>query len=544
MNKVFALLLFFVIYINCVSLIGAEIIKEDFLTKGYSREYWKKIEEKIRPYKKIKFLKVNESDIPIIEFKTEYTKYSEGTKKAASNNRRNFVMSLSGGGNVKKIKTSLESILSKGDNDFIFLRNLSLIRFSSDSGKLISLIKNISSITKINYVEELVSKDLFYDIPVGGNHEKSLSDKSISSYEANIYKPSDPLFYDQWSLYNDINSNADIGYLGYRKYVEENNYKYPYEEKPVVAIVDIGIYYDMPELENSVWINEGEIPNNGKDDDNNGYIDDYKGVDVGHPECTLDECIDLYKETHGTAMYSIIASETDNDIYMSGILPEDIKVLLISASGNYDNIDKYLEAYDYVLEMKKRGVNIVGVNMSFGAPPFIQAEYDIIKLMRGQDIVIMAATGNEGYNLQTIPNYPASYDLDNIIAVGSVNMRGNKSPNSNYGKDTDVYMPGDRILQQDYPEAIWPHYITGSGTSQASAIMTGVFGVAAYLYPECSAMELKDFILTKSVEKVGTYTEKRLFLRGNTYELYMSKLSSVDGVGLIENGRLHNDICR
>jgi len=165
MNKVFALLLFFVIYINCVSAIGAEIIKEDFLTKGYSREYWKKIEEKIRPYKKIKFLKVNESDIPIIEFKTEYTKYSEGTKKAASNNRRNFVMSLSGGGNVKKIKTSLESILSKGGNDFIFLRNLSLIRFSSDSGKLISLIKNISSITKINYVEELVSKDLFYDIP-------------------------------------------------------------------------------------------------------------------------------------------------------------------------------------------------------------------------------------------------------------------------------------------------------------------------------------------------------------------------------------------
>ena len=45
----------------------------------------------------------------------------------------------------------------------------------------------------------------------------------------------------------------------------------------IVAIIDSGIDIDHEDLRSVIWTNEGEIPDNGIDDDNNGYIDDVHG---------------------------------------------------------------------------------------------------------------------------------------------------------------------------------------------------------------------------------------------------------------------------
>ncbi|HDG68329.1 MAG TPA: hypothetical protein ENG11_04205, partial [candidate division Zixibacteria bacterium] len=50
-------------------------------------------------------------------------------------------------------------------------------------------------------------------------------------------------------------------------------------ENVVVAIFDTGVDYTHSDLQNRMWHNPGEIPDNGIDDDGNGYVDDYYGYD-------------------------------------------------------------------------------------------------------------------------------------------------------------------------------------------------------------------------------------------------------------------------
>ena len=94
----------------------------------------------------------------------------------------------------------------------------------------------------------------------------------------------------------------------------------------IVAIIDSGIDFTHPDLDNSSWINIGEIPNNGWDDDGNGYIDDYKGWDFQdndnnpappHPPASGSK--------HGTFIAGLIAADNDNDIFV-GVAP-NIKIM-------------------------------------------------------------------------------------------------------------------------------------------------------------------------------------------------------------------------
>ncbi|MFP4090751.1 MAG: S8 family serine peptidase, partial [Cyclobacteriaceae bacterium] len=48
-------------------------------------------------------------------------------------------------------------------------------------------------------------------------------------------------------------------------------------EKVIVAVIDSGVDIEHEDLQGKIWINEDEIPGNGKDDDNNGYVDDVNG---------------------------------------------------------------------------------------------------------------------------------------------------------------------------------------------------------------------------------------------------------------------------
>jgi len=45
----------------------------------------------------------------------------------------------------------------------------------------------------------------------------------------------------------------------------------------IVAVIDSGVDIDHEDLQGSIWVNDDEIPGNGIDDDNNGYIDDING---------------------------------------------------------------------------------------------------------------------------------------------------------------------------------------------------------------------------------------------------------------------------
>jgi subtilisin family serine protease len=158
--------------------------------------------------------------------------------------------------------------------------------------------------------------------------------------------------------------------------------------------------------------------------------------------------------------------------------------------------------------------------------------------------MVIAAAGNNGKNLDKNPVYPANYNADNILAIGAMDEEGKPANFSNYGKSVDLYMPGYNIIAITYPENI----VTGAGTSQAAAVTSGVFGAAAYLYPACSPLELKNLLL-ETAFNVGSFTVSRninlRFLPANktVYQMNMAKISDIGGVGLITDGHLQSGGC-
>ena len=132
----------------------------------------------------------------------------------------------------------------------------------------------------------------------------------------------------------------------------------------VLAVLEKGIELDHPDILENIWRNEQEIPNNNRDDDNNGYIDDFFGLN-------LDDKTDNHPVlSHGTQVSGIIGARTNNDIGMAGINWE-AEILFLSG---VDLSSEVIEAYEYLYTLRKRyndtngqeGAFIVANNNSFG----------------------------------------------------------------------------------------------------------------------------------------------------------------------------------
>lgn len=284
----------------------------------------------------------------------------------------------------------------------------------------------------------------------------------------------EPYYENEWAF-----SNEDYGINIVDVWGQMSN------EEVVVAVIDTGINYNHPDLENQVWFNSDEIAGNGYDDDGNGYIDDYQGWNFYN---NSNEIMDV--NGHGSHIGGIIAGEI-NDYGISGVNP-NVKIMALNVSNNNGEylVSDIVEAINYALE---KGVKIF--NFSFGLDTYIQSLRDA---MVNTDALYICAAGNGGEDEigddnDITPFYPASYDLDNIIAVSATNNSGNLASFSNYGANSvDIAAPGDHILSSH----LGTTYYYLSGTSMATPF---VVGTAAIIYSEDSAINIldaKEYILT------------------------------------------------
>jgi subtilisin family serine protease len=263
-----------------------------------------------------------------------------------------------------------------------------------------------------------------------------------------------------------------------------------------VGVIDEGAMYNHEDLSANFWTNPYDAVD-GIDNDNNGYIDDVHGWDFdGNNNTTFDGTGD----DHGTHVSGTIGGVGGNGKGVAGI---NWHVTLISAKflgrrgGTTTNA---IKAVDYITDLKKKhGLNIVATNNSWGGGGFSQGLQDAIERANAQNILFIAAAGNDGVNIDNSASYPASYPNDNIIAVAAIDKNGVLASWSNYGASrVDLGAPGVSItstLPGGNGKTITSSYGSYSGTSMATPHVTGAAALYASTHPGATAAQIKAAII-------------------------------------------------
>ena len=268
-------------------------------------------------------------------------------------------------------------------------------------------------------------------------------------------------------------------------------------EDVVIAVIDTGVDYNHSDLAANMWVNPGEVPADGVDNDGNGFIDDIYGIDGAN-----DDSDPMDGHAHGTHVAGTIAGVGDNGVGVTGVnWHARIMALKFLGDAGSGATSDAIEVIDYMTLMKSMyGVNIVAANNSWGGGGFSQALEDAIQRSIDAGIVFVAAAGNDGLDNDAIPHYPSSYDLEGIIAVAASDPedglatfpRFGSTYDSNYGATTvDVAAPGVGILSTTPGNT----YSTFGGTSMATPHVTGVIGLMAAVAPTATVVQLKNAIL-------------------------------------------------
>jgi len=275
-------------------------------------------------------------------------------------------------------------------------------------------------------------------------------------------------------------------------------------EGAVVAVIDTGVDYEHEDLRDSMWINTAEIPGNGIDDDGNGYIDDYYGVNI-----VTGEGSGMDDSGHGTHVAGTIAA-ANNTVGIVGIA-YNAKIMNIKA-GTAKSSDSQLlpgsfEQTDIVralLYAYENGADVI--NMSFGGAVLTNLLQETLKLAATRCVLVAAAgnsaSANEGDNAS--PCYPAGYDY--VIGVMSAGISGTESSFTNFDMTADnsveyeVYALGESVVST-IPNN---KYTASSGTSMAAATVSAIAAMLIADYPDRKLYTPQ--LISEAIVQSGTNT--------------------------------------
>ena len=312
-------------------------------------------------------------------------------------------------------------------------------------------------------------------------------------------------------------NNYDLDYL--RNYVCLNNPPAPvdYSKNIVkVAVIDSGIDYNHPDISDNVWVFPGEIPNNGVDDDGNGWIDDYRGRDFTTCEefdsnggCKQikapgNDVMDYMSSSgHGTHVAGLVSSRLNNSLGLTSIgggwYPEKagVKVMAVKALNQKGKllVSDLSEAIAYAAD---QGAKVINLSL---AVSYSQLLAEHVLYAQNQGSLIVAAAGN--FKTEALLFSPGNLPGVSTVAASDENdliWRELSSDGSNYGANISVAAPGKDIisLKSSYVTSgkniVADNYFLLTGTSQAAPQVSALAALIWAKHPEFTSEQVKSAI--------------------------------------------------
>lgn len=298
--------------------------------------------------------------------------------------------------------------------------------------------------------------------------------------------PSDPMFDNQWGLQNgnDKEVEGQLGRLGVDINAINAWNLTQGSSNVTVGLLDTGVDINHEDLSSNIYVNAGEIPDNGIDDDGNGYIDDVNGWDFANDDENVYD--DVALDTHGTHVAGILAA-SNNSTGIVGTAP-NIKIMPLKfINGNWGYTCDAIAAIEYAMKM-----SIKIVNCSFGGT---DDNYALKDTMLNSGILFVCAAGNRGSDVASYPVYPACFDIPNVLSVASIDSKGVLSQYSSYGNKIHVAAPGVNILSTT-PNNTYEYF---TGTSAAVPFVTGIAALLKSYLPDLNITEISQRIKNNTV---------------------------------------------
>ncbi len=391
-------------------------------------------------------------------------------------------------------------VISSGD--LLYSSNEIIIKFKSDIGNEENRLQSLFSMMKIFETVSIKSIDpifpdninaqlksqvgltRIYSIKYSGEMDPLILANKISRFENVEY--AEPRFIYKIDFTPNDPSITSQYYLNTVKAFDAWDVSRG-DSSIVIGIIDTGVYWTHPDLTSNIWINVNEIPNNGIDDDNNGYIDDIRGWDFGGLNGNPDNNPQEDAPYHGTHVAGIASASTNNGIGVAGMgfLCKIMAVKTARDDKKDPNSGSPYIWYGYEGIVYAADNNAKIINCSWGGSGFSQFGQDIINYATNKGSLVVAAAGNSN---SSADHYPSGYK--NVISVAATNSDDRKASYSNFGYSVDVCAPGTGLYNT------WSNntYISISGTSMASPVVAGIAGLVKARYPNFTPEQLGEKI--------------------------------------------------
>ena len=261
----------------------------------------------------------------------------------------------------------------------------------------------------------------------------------------------------------------------------------------VIAVVDGGGEWRHEDLLANVWTNEDEIPDNGIDDDNNGFIDDVHGANFANGDDTDNDPTGLPETPgsalHGTAVAGSASAVTDNNVGVAGAA-WNAEIMHINAGcEGGDNLICY--GYEGILYAAMSGAEIINASWSavVAADQEVRRIHQTLDLATDMGALVVASASNDNISNDIFRTYPAR--SPRVLSVGATEKATRRRAGfTNYGRLVNVFAPGEGILTTGSGNG----YVLINGTSFSSPLTAGVAALVKTRFPAMDPDALREHI--------------------------------------------------